>query len=174
MRRLLSLIAVLPAASRGVSVVEFGMFGPMVFLLLVGLLDLGLGIYSWLQLRHAVSSGAQYAMVHNWDASAIANAIQNANATSDLVISFADGSPKQVCACPIGTNGSSDSNLEVLGDAVSGSCSSYGTCSACVTWDNKACPAGLYAYIHGQSVYTSVTSLFPSATLKSRAYGRIQ
>src|SRR5690349_15888033 len=114
MDRLFRLSAVtrrlLRTSPRGVSAVEFGLAAPFLVLLLVGLIDLGLGIYSLLQVRHSVSAGAQYAMVHGWtnDGGDIKAAVKDA---SSLALGDLQGSVivSEVCGCPEGTGGSIDS-----------------------------------------------------------------
>jgi TadE-like protein len=177
MRRSFRPATVLRASLRssecGVSVVEFGLAAPFLVLLLIGLLDLGLGSYNWLQLRHAVAAGAQYAMVHGWTGGGgnIMAAVQGA---TSLTITFPPGSVTEVCACPKGTGGSTDSDLDdTIGVPVGDSCAGY-TCSACTTWDGHPCPAGRYAHIHGQISYTPILPLFSPMTLASDAYGRME
>lgn len=168
--RKLGLRGLLRPSSRGVSAIEFGLAAPFLVLLLVGLIDLGLGVYDLLQVRHAVYAGAQYAMVHGWTNGGgdIKTAVLNA---TQLDVTFPPGSPSQVCGCPTGKD--LDSDIVEIGAPIGGSCTSY-TCQSCASYNGQPCTAGRYAAVDGLFVYTPILPLFSQMTLEGKAYGRMQ
>jgi Flp pilus assembly protein TadG len=99
--------------TRGVAAVEFGFMIPLFSLMLVSVTDIGLSVYRKMQVGAAAQAGAQYAMVRDFDASAISTAVTSAtNATAVT----ANPSPTKFCGCATG------SSLMMFGgrDAVTG------------------------------------------------------
>lgn len=83
----------------GAALVEFALILPLLFLLMVGLFDLGFAGYGWLQVQAAAEAGAQYAIRNTWSSAAIASEV--AGATGARAIS-ATPAPAQICACADG------------------------------------------------------------------------
>ncbi|HEY3146831.1 MAG TPA: TadE/TadG family type IV pilus assembly protein, partial [Dongiaceae bacterium] len=70
-RSLLRTLAAFLAARRGSVAIEFSVAAPVMLVIFVPLIDLGMGIYRQMQVQDAAQAGAQYAMFHGWDSSAI-------------------------------------------------------------------------------------------------------
>jgi TadE-like protein len=83
-------------ANRGVAGVEFAIIAPTLILMLVGTADIGLGIYRKMQVQNAAQFGTQYAVVHGYDSTTIANAVMNATSFPGLIVTPA---PYQFCGC---------------------------------------------------------------------------
>src|SRR5690349_23032681 len=63
----------------GGALVEFAVTGPALVLMMVCAGDLGLGIYRHMQVQNAAQLGAQYAVAHGFDATAISAAVSAAS-----------------------------------------------------------------------------------------------
>ncbi len=85
----------------GAAAVEFGFMIPIFALMLISVTDIGLGVYRKMQVENAAQVGAQYAMVHGFDASAISMAVTSA--TNSTAVS-ATPSPTKYCACLTGSS----------------------------------------------------------------------
>jgi Flp pilus assembly protein TadG len=81
---------------RGVAAIEFAIMAPALVMMTVCTVDLGMGIYSNMQVQNAAQAGAQYAMVHGFDASLISNAVSSATGQSGISASPA---PVRYCGC---------------------------------------------------------------------------
>lgn len=88
-------------ADRGSAAIEFAIIAPVLLILLVGIVELGLGIRQAMQVQDAAEAGALYAGKYGWDAAGIAAAVVNATDASGVTASPA---PVQFCGCP-GTGG---------------------------------------------------------------------
>ena len=138
---------------RGVSAVEFAIVAPVLVAMLIPTVDIGMGLYTKMQVQNAVQAGAQYATASGWNSSGIQNAVTSATGLSSVLASPA---PSQSCGCVNGTT---------LANA---------SCSA-------TCPdgstAGVYVTVSAQSRYSP---LFPypvlgsSTTLTAQTTVRIQ
>src|SRR5260370_37518014 len=62
----------------GVAAVEFGIVVPILMLMVVATADIGVGLYSKMQVEDAAQAGAAWAIKNGFDASAISNAVTNA------------------------------------------------------------------------------------------------
>ena len=145
--------AALLRAPEGNAVMEFGLVAPMLGAILVPLIDVGIGFYQSMQVQDAAQAGAQYAMAHGWNRSAIQNAVTNA---TTLPTVNASPQPTRSCGCPGGAT------------VVSATCGS--SCS-----DGK--PAGTYVTVSAQAVYKTLVSypaLGSSVTLSAQSTARIQ
>ena len=87
-------------ADEGASAVEFGIIAPVLAAVLVPLIDLGLAFYQQMQVDDAAQAGAQYAMAHGWNTSAIQSAVTGATALATV---SATPAPARSCGCPSGT-----------------------------------------------------------------------
>jgi hypothetical protein len=59
-----SWLAVFRGKSRGQSLVEFAMIAPLFFILVLGIVDFGMGLHSWMTMTNATREGARLAAVH--------------------------------------------------------------------------------------------------------------
>jgi Flp pilus assembly protein TadG len=146
-------LAALLRAQEGNAAMEFGLVAPMLGAILVPLVDVGMGFYQSMQVQDAAQAGAQYAMTHGWNGSAIQNAVTSATTLSSVNASPA---PSRSCGCP--------------GDAsvVAATCGS--SCS-----DGK--PAGTYVTVSAQAVYKTLIpypAVGSSVTLSAQSTARIQ
>jgi Flp pilus assembly protein TadG len=80
----------------GVSAVEFAIIAPVFVVAIICTIDIGAGFYRKMQVQSAAQVGAQYAALHGFDATNIANAITSATAFSGIA---ASPSPAQFCGC---------------------------------------------------------------------------
>jgi Flp pilus assembly protein TadG len=85
----------------GAAAVEFGFMIPIFALMLISVTDIGLSVYRKMQVEAAAQVGAQYAMVHGFDASAISTAVTSA--TNATAVS-ATPSPAKYCGCSTGSS----------------------------------------------------------------------
>jgi len=138
---------------RGAAAIEFGLMIPLLALIVVSVTDIGLGVYRKMQVENAAQAGAQYAMVHGFDQTAISNAVTNA--TNSTSISAAPN-PSQFCGCPSTTG---------VGTASCGSTCSTGSV------------AGSYATVSAQATYSTLLNyqLVPSSyTFTAQSTARLQ
>jgi Flp pilus assembly pilin Flp len=138
--------------TRGVAAIEFALIASMLSMVMVCMVDLGLGIIRNMQVQYAAQAGAQYAILHGFDQNAISGVVLGAG-NSSLI--SASPPPSQFCGCP-----SADSIEQV---SCSESCSTGG--------------AGTYITVSAQSTYTPLFSypLIPkSFALSAQSTVRIQ
>src|SRR5262245_5454671 len=93
-------LAQLGRAAEGNSAVEFGLAMPILMGLLVPVADLGIAFAEQIQVTQAAQAGAQYALLHGYDSTAITSAVTNGTTLSGVSASPA---PTQSCGCPTGT-----------------------------------------------------------------------
>jgi Flp pilus assembly protein TadG len=82
---------------RGVAAIEFAVLAPLLALMLIGMVDLGIGIHRKMQVQNAVQAGAQFAVFYGFNADLIAKAVLSATAAQGLTASPA---PSKSCGCP--------------------------------------------------------------------------
>jgi len=80
----------------GLAATEFAIAGPVLVLMMICVMDLGLGIYRKMQVQSAAQAGAQYAMIHGFNESAVLSAVASATTFSGINASPA---PSQFCGC---------------------------------------------------------------------------
>jgi Flp pilus assembly protein TadG len=152
-KRALKRIAALFRAREGNAALEFSIAAPILVVIFVPLIDIGMAVYQQMQVQDAAQAGAQYAMAHGWNSSAIQTAVTSATALASVSASPA---PAKSCGCP------DDSSV---GAAACGS-----TCP-----DGRA--AGTYVTVNAQATYTPLLPypvLGTSVTLAAQATARIQ
>ncbi len=93
-RRLPNLVA---RDRRGVAAMEFAVLVPVLVLVALCTADLGLAIYSEMQVQNSAEAGVGYAFLHGYNATAISSAITSAGQVSGLT---ASPSPSEFCGCP--------------------------------------------------------------------------
>jgi Flp pilus assembly protein TadG len=87
--------------TRGVAAIEFAVVASVLVLLMICVVDIGMGFYRKMQLQNAAQVGAQYAMRHGFSASSITTAVIAASTFPDISVSPA---PSQYCGCPSSTS----------------------------------------------------------------------
>ena len=153
LRRWAGRLALLARAERGNAAIEFALATPILLGMLVPVADLGLAFAQQIQVQQAAQAGAQYALLHGWNSSAISNAV---TAATNLPGISAAPAPTESCGCPTGTTISS------------------ATCaSTCANGET----AGTYVFVNAQSAYTPVlpySVLGSGVTLTAKATVRVQ
>ncbi|HLG88383.1 MAG TPA: TadE/TadG family type IV pilus assembly protein [Alphaproteobacteria bacterium] len=155
-RRLLEVVQRVIRDTSAVSALEFGLLAPMLIAIPIPVLDIGLGLYSQMQVKEAAQAGAEYALLHGYDSAQIQEA-----ATSATPVSLGAGavSSQENCGCPNGTS-------LTLGGAP-------GSCATC---GDGATP-GNYVSVTVTTTYTPPVAFPPliqsSYTLTSKSVLRI-
>jgi Flp pilus assembly protein TadG len=155
-----ALCTLLRSPPRGAAIVEFALILPFLILLMIGLFDLGFGAYQSMQVHAAAEAGAQYALRHNWDATAIATAVTSATGTGAIA---ATPAPSRVCGCPDG------GTFTVVATWAVDHCVPSVTCAS-------GSSPGVYASVSARLTYSPVLSypgLPDPLTLSGQAYRRI-
>ncbi len=137
----------------GAAAVEFGFMIPIFGLMIISVTDIGLSVYRKMQVEVAAQVGAQYAMVHGFDASAISTAVTSASNATEVT---ATPSPTKYCGC---STGSSISNV---------SCGS--TCPG-------GAIAGTYTTVSAQASYSTMVDYHvvpPTYTFSAQSTVRLQ
>jgi Flp pilus assembly protein TadG len=140
----------------GASAVEFAIAAPLFFVMLVPLVDLGLGLTEKMQVSDAAGAGAQYALLNGFNQSKIAQAVTSATGLPGVSASPA---PSESCGCPNSSGGG------VTAASCGSTCQSTGEA------------AGTYVTVSAQVVYVpmlSYASLGSSVTLSAQSTVRIQ
>ena len=137
----------------GAGAVEFAIGATLLAGLLIPLIDLGMGFYQKMQVQDAAQAGAQYALAHGWNSTAIENAVTSATALASISASPA---PTRNCGCPQGTS------------VTSSTCG--GTCAGGQS-------VGTYVTVSAQATYTPLIPypvIGQSMALTAQATVRIQ
>src|SRR5229473_5057289 len=129
LRRFLARVA---SNTSGAVAVEFGFIVPVLALMVVSVIDIGLGVYRKMQVEDAAQAGVQYAIAHGFDANAISNAVTSATNSSAITASPA---PVQFCGCATGSGISTVS---------------------CGTTCSGGAVAGTYTVVSAQATYSSL------------------
>ena len=146
-------LAFLMRAERGNAAIEFALATQILIGLLEPVADLGIAFSQQLQVQQAAQAGAQYALLHGYNSSAISSAVTAATALPSVSASPA---PTQGCGCPTGTT-----------------ISTVACASVCPNGET----AGTYVFVNAQYAYTSVmpySVLGSATTLSAQASVRIQ
>ncbi len=85
------------AGEAGSAAIEFGLFAPLLVILVIGVIEIGFAAYGAMQVQNAAQAGIIYAAKNGWDSAGIANAVVNA---ADTVGISASPPPSQFCGCP--------------------------------------------------------------------------
>jgi Flp pilus assembly protein TadG len=88
-------------ADGGAAAIEFAIVGAVLCLLVVATGDIGMGFYSYMQVRNSAQAGAEYAAVHGYNSSAISSAVTSATSVTGMTASPA---PAQFCGCASGSS----------------------------------------------------------------------
>ena len=81
----------------GTVAIEFALIVPVLLMLLVGVVEVGHGVYQAMQVMDAAEAGGLYVAKHGWNSAAISAAVVNATGESGMTASPA---PSQFCGCP--------------------------------------------------------------------------
>ena len=138
---------------RGATVVEFALASVLLALMLAGMVDLGLGLYSQSRVDAAAQMGVRYAQANGFDQQGVSQAIVSGSNVSGLA---ADPAPSSFCGCF-----SSGRISEV----------------ACTADCSQSRPAGRYVRASARATYQPFLAPpgFPSSyTLTSTAVARVQ
>lgn len=129
----------------GLSGIEFAMIAPILAAMFIVTADIGLGVYTKMEVEAAVQAGAEYASLNGFNNTAITSAVTNATPVSGLTVTPA---PNQFCGCPSATG---------VATATCGS-----TCSS-----GEA--AGSYVNVGAQATYTTLIT-YPSIVSSSYTF----
>ena len=94
--------------SRGQSLVEFALVLPLFLLLVMGIMDLGLAVFSYNSITNAAREGARLAIVNQDTSKVSAKATSQARIARSPTVTVAyyqantDGTPNTAKTCPIG------------------------------------------------------------------------
>lgn len=80
----------------GASAVEFAIVAPVFLLMTICTIDLGIGLYRYLQVETAAGIGARYASLHGFNPTGIESAITSATSYAGISASPA---PSTFCGC---------------------------------------------------------------------------
>src|SRR5579863_9060568 len=89
-------------ANDGVGAIEFAFVAGILAVMLLGVLDFGIGFWEKMQVNNAVQAGAEYATKSGYDSANIETAITNATGLGAIQASPA---PSQGCGCPNAATG---------------------------------------------------------------------
>jgi Flp pilus assembly protein TadG len=79
----------------GVTAVEFAFIVPILLAMVVGIADLGIGIYTDMEVQNAAQYGTEYALLKGYNADAITAAVSGSSALAHITVA-----PSQFCGCP--------------------------------------------------------------------------
>jgi Flp pilus assembly protein TadG len=120
----------------GTAAIEFGMVAAFLCLLLVGLVDFGMGYWEQIQVGNAARAGAEYAVFNGWNQSGITAAATSATSLSSIA---ATPAPTKTYGCPSASGG-------ITAAAFGSSCTGGGTAGTYVTVNTQAFYSTLFTY----------------------------
>lgn len=118
--------------TEGVAAIEFAIIIPLLLVMFFGIIDLGLGIYTDMQVTSASQAGAQYALNRGFDKNGISGAVTSATSLGGIA---ASPGPSQFCGCP--------SSAAVVA-------------TTCSTVCSNGSPAGTYVSVSAAATYTTL------------------
>jgi Flp pilus assembly protein TadG len=121
---------------KGTAAIEFGLVGTMLSLLLLGVIDFGMGYWEKIQVGNAARAGAEYAIFNGWNQSGIATAVTSATSLNSIA---ATPAPTQSYGCPSASAG-------ITTAAFGASCTGGGTAGTYVTVNANASYTTLFTY----------------------------
>jgi Flp pilus assembly protein TadG len=135
----------------GVTAVEFAIIAPIMVLMFICMADLGIGVYTDMQVNNAAQYGTEYALAKGYDSSAITTAVKSATSLSSPNVT-----PTEFCGCPASSG--------VTNISCNASCSDGGK-------------VGTYVQVAVSSTYTTMLSypgLPSSYNLSAQSTVRLQ
>jgi Flp pilus assembly protein TadG len=97
MRSPLAILKCLRADENGASAVEFGLLSTVLLLIVMGMVDLGIGIFHKMELTSAARAGAQYAVLKGYDSSTLQTVVQGSTNLSSVSVASS-----RFCECSTG------------------------------------------------------------------------
>jgi Flp pilus assembly protein TadG len=168
--RLGAALARLRSDNRAVALIEFAVVMPILVILLLPLVDLGMGFYAKTQVMTAAEAGAQYAFVHGWSGTSTTSQTSILSAVSSATsLSGVQASPVPVLAC-----GCADGTTITYSSP--GGSFSPSSCSAMTACASSQKP-GAYVTVSAQASYTPLFTYLifsGSTTLSATSIVRIQ
>ena len=158
--------AVLLADRRGAAAVEFAIVLPFLLLLVVGLIDYGLGFWEQMMVGNAARAGAYFASVNGWGSGAPGSIETAVTSATSLASISASGTyaPSQACYCP-----TSSGLVAPPGTPTAPGCGAT-LCSDGVT------PAGYYIVVNAGATYNTLMpwpGIGSNFTLTATSFARI-
>jgi Flp pilus assembly protein TadG len=157
MQRLRSFARLL-CEERGVSAIEFAFIAPVVAILIIGIIDFGMGLWRQMEIANAAEAGAAYAAAKGWNSttSGIDGAVTSATNLPSSSITVSLNNWSNWCGCPNTSSG-----------VTSATCGS--DCS-----DSSL--AGHYVIVSASTSYSTIVpwpGISSPLTLASTAYARL-
>jgi len=121
---------------RGTAAIEFGVVGAFLCLLLLGLVDFGMGYWEQMQVGNGARAGGEYAIINGWNPSGITTAVSSATGLGSIT---ATPAPTQTCGCPSVSGG-------VTTATCNSSCAGGGTAGTYVTVNAQASYSTAFTY----------------------------
>lgn len=122
----------------GTALIEFAIIAPVIFVIVLGVLDFGLLAFRQMEVQNAVQAGAEYAVQNGYSSTSISTAVINASPTfagEGLTVTV-----NEFCGCPSSTGVTQIST---------------GTCSATSTCTGSAV-VGNYVNVSASATYDTV------------------
>jgi Flp pilus assembly protein TadG len=120
----------------GTAAIEFGLVGTFLGLLLLGLVDFGMGYWEQMQVGNAARAGGEYAILNGWNQSGITAAVTSATGLGSIT---ATPAPARIYGCASASAG--------ITTATSGSnCTGGGTTGTYVTVNARASYSTAFTY----------------------------
>jgi Flp pilus assembly pilin Flp len=157
MKRLRDFFAGLAGEDRGVTMIEFAFIAPVIAVLIIGIIDFGMGLWQQMEVADAAEVGAAYAAANGWNSSVsgIENAVTGATGLSSIAASPAPTWPPW-CGCPSASSGI--------------------TAATCGSPCSDGSLAGHYITVSAQSSYSTILpwpGISRPMTLSYSTYARI-
>jgi len=128
--------------AKGAVAVEFAVVSVFISLLLIGMIDFGLGFWEQMLVGNAARAGAEWAMSNGYDSAKIVTAVTSATGLSTVT---ATPAPAEFCGCPSVSGGISTLNAGACG-------SPPPNCPALV----PIVPAASYVTVKAQASYATL------------------
>ena len=120
----------------GTAAIEFGAVAGFLCLLLLGLIDFGMGYWKQMQVNNAARAGGEYAIFNGWNQSGITAAAGSATGLSSITVTPA---PTRTCGCPSVSAG-------ITTATCGSSCTGGGTAGEYVTVNAQASYSTVFTY----------------------------
>jgi Flp pilus assembly protein TadG len=120
----------------GTAAIEFGIVATFLSLLVLGMVDFGMGYWEKIQVGNAARAGAQYAIFNGWNSSGISTAVTSATSLASISASPA---PAQSCGCPSASSG-------ITAATCGSSCTGGGNAGTYVTVSASASYSSIFTY----------------------------
>jgi Flp pilus assembly protein TadG len=125
---------------KGTAAIEFGVIGAFLSLLLLGLIDFGMGYWQRMQVGNAARAGGEYAIIYGWDPSGIETGITTA-VTGATGLGSISATP-----APTKTYGCASVSAGITTATLGSSCAGGGTAGTYVTVNAQASYSTVFTY----------------------------